>query len=344
MNGSRNKKPGATSSVKPRVQPETRTQGQPQTQDSVQPRQPRERRFLHSIYWLLATAIFGVDQLSKIVAQGRLSEGPIEILPILNFSLAYNRGAAFGVFSDGQMSALLLAVSAVATTAFAVLLHRESRALPCLAWSLLLGGALGNGLDRLLFDRVTDFIDFHILGHHFPAFNIADASLTFGVFLMIVSWYRQRDKKQTAQEPPSSSSRREKRAPTESMEAVSEPAPQAGKGKSPIDRQRVSAAEGRGEVRIRSHVDLPQTSTESANKRPAESPPSAPEQTEACATNPIVEAGKNRQSASAAAPTRVPAPFAPLAEADLSQAFSAESFSAESQQEHAQYQEVKAQQ
>ena len=202
MNASRRKKAVSAASAQSRVQPKIRTQ-----------RQPREQRLLHGLYWLLATAIFCADQLSKIAAQGHLSEGPIEILPILNFSLAYNRGAAFGVFSDSQMAASLLAVSIVATIAFAIFLHRESRTLPCLGWSLLLGGALGNGLDRMLFNRVTDFIDFHLFGHHFPAFNIADTSLTFGVLLMVLAWLS--DKKPAADNPPPSSSRRKKRALTE---------------------------------------------------------------------------------------------------------------------------------
>ena len=274
--------------------------------------QPGEQRLLHGIYWLLATAVFGADQLSKIVAQEILSEGSIEFLPILNFSLAYNRGAAFGIFSGGQMATLLLAISIVACIAFALLLHRENRALPCLSWSLLLGGALGNSLDRLLFNRVTDFIDFHLSGHHFPAFNIADASLTFGVLLMLLALYRQRDEKQTAKASPPPSSRR-KGAPAESGTAVSELVSQADKEKQLIDPTR--------------------TSVEHAARRVPESRLPATEPVGPPPERQTAEAGEDRQATGALAPTTEPAPFAPLAEANLSRVFAAEPYSAGPQQQ-----------
>ena len=336
MNASHGKKVLSTASAPSRAQPEIGGRVQPKAQARAQPQarprsQPREQRLLHGGYWLLATAVFSADQGSKIAAQDRLSEGPIEILPMLNFSLVYNRGAAFGIFSGGQMAALLLAVSMIAVVVFAILLHRESRALPCLSWSLMLGGALGNGLDRVLFNRVTDFIDFHLSGQHFPAFNIADASLTFGVLLMILAWHWQSGEKPAAKEPPPSSSRRKKEAPPKAATAVSEAAPQAGKKKKSIDQGQAPEAEGRSQAQAQSGAGLTPTPAEPPVGLPAESQPPATEAAQAPTS--AVEASEDRQAASAPAAATAAAPFAPLAEANLSQAFAAKPYSAGSQRQ-----------
>jgi signal peptidase II len=68
--------------------------------------------------------------------------------------------------------------------------HAGERLLP-LALSLILGGALGNVIDRLRFDAVVDFLDFHLAGYHWPAFNVADSAITVGVVLMLVQQWRQ---------------------------------------------------------------------------------------------------------------------------------------------------------
>ncbi len=324
MTARRGKKAVAADATQARVQSKSRTRGQPRLQF-----QPRQQRLLHGLYWLLATAVFGADQLSKIVAQGRLSEGPVEIFPFLNFSLAYNRGAAFGVFSGGQTATLLLAVSIAAALAFAILLHRENRVLPCLGWSLMLGGALGNGLDRLLFNRVTDFIDFHLSGHHFPAFNIADASLTFGVLLMILVWYWPSDRKEAVEAPSSSSSRPEKKTLAEAVAAVSGPGPQAVIEKKPGAQNQASAAKGRKGAPVRSDTDSARTAVEPSTPSAESTPPETGAAGAQSATG-AAEAGKNP---GAAASKTAPAPFAPLAEANLSRVFTAEPYSAGSRQQ-----------
>jgi len=141
--------------------------------------------------WLgLAGLVIVLDQLTKIwvVSVLRLGQS-IELTSFLNLVFVYNPGAAFSFLSDAGgwqrwfFVALAIAVSGWLT--FLVRQHASERLLP-MAAALILGGALGNVIDRIRFGAVVDFVDVHAAGWHWPAFNVADSAISAGVALLIV--------------------------------------------------------------------------------------------------------------------------------------------------------------
>lgn len=134
-------------------------------------------------YLLLSSLVVLVDQITKYAV--RISIDPfetIEVLPFLHLVSVRNKGAAFGLFS-GLGNTAFIAISAVAIIVVSLLLVKSGE--DRLGLSLILGGAIGNLIDRVAFGMVTDFIDFFVGGFHWPAFNVADAGLTIGLVLML---------------------------------------------------------------------------------------------------------------------------------------------------------------
>jgi len=141
---------------------------------------------------LTAAAILLLDQASKLAAEAWLAPyQPVALLPFLNLTLAYNPGAAFSLLADQPgwqrwfFSALALAVSGYIVWWLRTLTTAER--LQGLALGLVLGGALGNLVDRLRIGMVVDFVDLHYAGFHWPAFNVADAGITVGVALLLLT-------------------------------------------------------------------------------------------------------------------------------------------------------------
>ena len=142
------------------------------------------------IRWLaLAALLAALDQLSKFaIARMLTASGNIELAPFINLVLVHNRGAAFSLFSSasGWQRELFIAIAVIASVWVIYLLRTYSRqTLFCFALSLILGGAIGNVIDRVLFGAVIDFLDFHVAGYHWPAFNVADAAITCGAVLLV---------------------------------------------------------------------------------------------------------------------------------------------------------------
>ncbi len=142
--------------------------------------------------WLgLAAAVVALDQWTKGLAQGQLDYGrPQALLPILNFTLQHNAGAAFSFLSDaGGMQRWLFSGIAVTVSIILVVwmsgLSRQEWLLS-LGLALILGGAVGNLWDRLELGYVIDFISLHYRGHYFPTFNVADSAISAGAAVMIV--------------------------------------------------------------------------------------------------------------------------------------------------------------
>ena len=140
--------------------------------------------------WLaLATLVAALDQLSKYAIRQSLALGSsIDMTPFFNVVLVYNTGAAFSFLSSaaGWQRELFIAIAVAASIWVVFLLRRHpGQTLFCLALSLILGGAIGNVIDRVLLGAVVDFLDFHVAGAHFPAFNVADSAITCGAVLMI---------------------------------------------------------------------------------------------------------------------------------------------------------------
>lgn len=110
------------------------------------------------------------------------------------FSITYllNRGAAFGIMSEGNVSwvrpfLILISLLALLLIVYLTVITEENQYISRISLGVILGGAVGNLFDRIIQGKVIDFLDFYLRGHHWPPFNIADAAITVGVFLFIIS-------------------------------------------------------------------------------------------------------------------------------------------------------------
>lgn len=146
--------------------------------------------------WLvLALVVIVVDQVTKVGFDNLLAYGErIRVLPFFDFILLYNRGAAFSFLAgaDGwqRWFFTLLGVVAVPLLIWLIRRHRDQR-LFCASLALILGGAVGNVIDRILYGHVVDFLLFYWNDWYFPAFNIADTAITAGAVLMIYDEIRR---------------------------------------------------------------------------------------------------------------------------------------------------------
>jgi len=120
-----------------------------------------------------------------ISAQERMSLTRIELLPFFNLTMVWNEGISFGLFKT-DMPVILIALSLIITVLFSIWLVRSRVWFQVIPLSLIIGGALGNVIDRAKFGAVADFLDFHIAGWHYPAFNIADSCITLGIALLVI--------------------------------------------------------------------------------------------------------------------------------------------------------------
>ncbi len=148
-----------------------------------------------SLSWLLLSFVIIIfDQVTKFWAVANLSDGSsIAILPVLDFSLAYNKGAAFSFLANaGGWQKLFFSGIAIAVSAyliFAISRAKVSEKQLVIAYALVIAGAIGNLIDRIRIDKVVDFIHVFYQGWHFPYFNIADVSITIGAILLIMETF-----------------------------------------------------------------------------------------------------------------------------------------------------------
>lgn len=140
-------------------------------------------------YLAIATMTLLLDQLSKWSVLSYLQLGmPEPVLPFMNWLLLFNPGAAFSFLAQGSgwQRWFFTILGLVASIYILILLRKNlSEKLLCIALSLILGGALGNVLDRIMYGAVVDFIDLHYGNWHWPAFNIADSAICIGAALII---------------------------------------------------------------------------------------------------------------------------------------------------------------
>ena len=140
--------------------------------------------------WLSLVALV-LDQWSKIAIDGsmRLYES-ISIFPYFNLTYVHNTGAAFSFLSEagGWQRWFFAAMALIISVVLAIWLSRlkKHETLLAVALALVLGGAIGNLIDRLMYGYVIDFLDFYYQAWHFPAFNVADSAISLGVFLMLL--------------------------------------------------------------------------------------------------------------------------------------------------------------
>jgi len=141
------------------------------------------------------------DQLTKMVALSALSLGnPVTVLPGVNLTLGFNTGASFGLLG-GMMAdrpLLMAALTGALTLAFAVMAFRARHRLERMGFALIIGGALGNIIDRLRQGSVTDFLDLYWRDWHWPAFNVADIAITLGAAFILLSALPSRRRREAA--------------------------------------------------------------------------------------------------------------------------------------------------
>ena len=137
---------------------------------------------------IAATAL--ADQLSKSAALSKLSLGqPIAIMPGFNLTLGFNEGSSFGMLS-GIMAGkpvLMAALTGALTLMFAVMAFRARQPFERAGFALVVGGALGNIIDRLRQGAVTDFLDVYWREWHWPTFNVADIAITLGAVCILAA-------------------------------------------------------------------------------------------------------------------------------------------------------------
>ena len=140
---------------------------------------------------IVALVVVIVDQIAKIAVLSRsdqLAADPAPLTPFLDLTLRWNRGISFSLFARDSASAeiVLLALTLAATALLAWWLSRSRSGLPAAGLGLIIGGALGNAIDRIVHGAVIDYLDLHAFGRHFFVFNLADAAINIGVVLLII--------------------------------------------------------------------------------------------------------------------------------------------------------------
>lgn len=130
-----------------------------------------------------------LDQVSKriVVENIEIFANNLEISKYFNLVYVENRGVSFGMFSEHDKSFYFGILSMLVSAYIIYLLVKSNDLIESLGLSLILGGAIGNGVDRLYYGYVVDFIDLHLNNFHWPAFNFADTFITFGAMVFVFS-------------------------------------------------------------------------------------------------------------------------------------------------------------
>lgn len=140
-----------------------------------------------------AAAALAADQASKALMlyglgfYGMFPGEHVQVLPFFDLVMVWNRGISYGLFqSQGLLGTLLLTLfSVVAIAALSWWLTRAERVFPAFGLGLVIGGALGNVIDRIIYGAVADFFHFHAFGRDWYVFNVADAAITIGVIALL---------------------------------------------------------------------------------------------------------------------------------------------------------------
>ena len=153
--------------------------------------------------WLwISSLVVVLDQITKYIADSNLDlRVPVEVFLGLNMTLCYNKGAAFSFLSNagGWQRWFLMAISFVISLVLVFWLRNVDKNRKSLAWglALILGGAIGNLIDRTTYGYVIDFIDVYYGYWHWPAFNIADSAISIGAGLLILDMFTYKETEQT---------------------------------------------------------------------------------------------------------------------------------------------------
>ena len=139
---------------------------------------------------IFGLVILGLDQISKWWIVTEIMQPPryIPVFPSFNLVMGWNKGISFGIFdsSSPPNQWLLISLALMIVTALLIWLWRTDSRIISVALGMIVGGALGNVIDRIHYGAVADFLDFYIGDFHWPAFNIADAGITIGVIILVL--------------------------------------------------------------------------------------------------------------------------------------------------------------
>lgn len=148
------------------------------------------KKYTRYLLLVIALSIIALDQITKSLIKNSLALYEVKpYLPFWNWTLIYNRGAAFSLLdrASGWQKPLFAGFAIIVSLIITYyLLRRSYTFLTGLALSFVLGGAVGNLIDRIRFGQVTDFIDWYYKSYHWPSFNLADSFITCGVMLLII--------------------------------------------------------------------------------------------------------------------------------------------------------------
>ena len=140
--------------------------------------------------FFVLTAVAILDQWSKfaLINAANAHAIPREILPFFNLVMVRNHGISFGMFAESRawMPLLLTIATSLVALGLALWLARTDEPWVALALGSIIGGALGNIIDRARMGAVTDFLDFHLKMYHWPAFNVADSAIFIGVVILVL--------------------------------------------------------------------------------------------------------------------------------------------------------------
>lgn len=153
---------------------------------------------------IAAVAAIVIDQLSKYLVLNYVvdSSSVVILAPFFNFVRAWNTGVSFSMFNDGGLVGMI-ALTAVALVIVAFLvnwLRQEKSKIVQVALGMIIGGAIGNVIDRIRLGAVFDFLDFHIGSSHWPAFNAADSFICVGAVMIIIHglWFNEKSVEERA--------------------------------------------------------------------------------------------------------------------------------------------------
>jgi len=151
-------------------------------------------------YFVIALVVVLLDQLTKLWVLNSFETFEIvTVLPVFNLTLVFNEGAAFSFLADagGWQRYIFVSISAVMSIVFVIWLSQVKSHELWLATGLafLLGGAVGNLIDRVWLGKVIDFLQWHWHDAYFPAFNLADAAITLGVILLLIDSFKTSSEK-----------------------------------------------------------------------------------------------------------------------------------------------------
>src|SRR5690625_641874 len=140
------------------------------------------------LYYLIALIVISIDQLTKwlVVKYMELAEQIPIIEGFFYLTSHRNKGAAWGILQNQMLFFYIVTVIVVIGVIYYLHKHARGDKVLSIALCLILGGAIGNFIDRLFRKEVVDFLDFHIFGYDFPVFNVADSSLVIGVGLVFI--------------------------------------------------------------------------------------------------------------------------------------------------------------